>query len=41
VLKHFDLVADGGTPFGGLIMAPVNNLVANAQNVTTNEDTKK
>jgi uncharacterized repeat protein (TIGR03803 family) len=41
VLKQFDLVADGGTPFGGLIIAPVNNLVANAQNLTTTEDSPK
>ncbi len=41
VLHHFDMAADGGNPFGGLVLAPVNNLVANAQSITINEDTKK
>ncbi|MBG9378660.1 T9SS type A sorting domain-containing protein [Panacibacter sp. DH6] len=41
VLKHFAMAADGGNPFGSLVIAPVNNLVANAQNVTTNEDVAK
>jgi len=41
VLRHFDMALDGGNPYGSLIVAPVNNLVANAQTVTTNEDTKQ
>jgi len=41
VLRHFTMATDGGNPFGSLILAPVNNLVANAQSVTTAEDTKK
>jgi len=38
VLRHLNLTKDGGTPLGGLIFAPVNNLVANSQSVTTNQD---
>ncbi|HEX5155184.1 MAG TPA: choice-of-anchor tandem repeat GloVer-containing protein [Parafilimonas sp.] len=41
VLRHLNLVTDGGVPYGGLIIMPPNTLVANAQSVTTNEDTKK
>ena len=41
VLRHFTMATDGGNPFGSLIIAPVNNLIANAQNVTTNEDVAK
>jgi uncharacterized repeat protein (TIGR03803 family) len=41
VLKHLNLITDGGNPFGGLIILPANTLVANAQSVTTSEDTKK
>lgn len=41
VLRHFNLTTDGGNPYGSLIIAPVNNLIANAQNLITNEDTKK
>lgn len=40
VLHAMNLDSDGGYACGGLIFAPVNNLIANAQNVTTNEDTK-
>ena len=35
------MASDGGNPFGSLILAPVNNLVANAQSVSTPEDIKK
>jgi uncharacterized repeat protein (TIGR03803 family) len=41
VLHNFDMAADGGNPYGSLILAPVNNLIANAQSITTPEDTKK
>lgn len=41
VLKHFNLTSDGGAPFGSLILAPKNNLVANAQSITLSEDTQK
>ncbi len=41
VLRHFNLVTDGGAPTGGLILAPVNNLIANAQAITTAEDKAK
>lgn len=41
VLRHFTMATDGGNPYGSLILAPVNNLIANAQSVTTLEDTKK
>ena len=41
VLHNFDMAEDGGNPFGSLILAPVNKLVANAQSITTPEDTKK
>ncbi|MGN6619290.1 MAG: choice-of-anchor tandem repeat GloVer-containing protein [Ilyomonas sp.] len=41
VLRHLDLVADGGAPFGSLIIAPVNKLIANAQSITVAEDSKK
>ena len=41
VLRQLNMTTDGGNPYGGLIIAPVNNLVATAQSVTTNEDVKK
>ncbi len=41
VLHNFDMAEDGGNPFGSLILAPVNKLVANAQSITAPEDTKK
>lgn len=41
VLRHFNLTTDGGSPQGSLILAPVNNLIANAQSATTNEDVAK
>src|SRR4030095_9927967 len=41
VLRHFTMATDGGNPFGSLILAPVNNLIANPLSITTNEDTKK
>ena len=40
VLRHLNLTADGGNPFGSLIILPSNTLVANTQNVSTKEDTK-
>jgi uncharacterized repeat protein (TIGR03803 family) len=41
VLRHLNLVTDGGIPYGSLIIMPPNTLVANAQSQTTKEDTKK
>jgi len=41
VLRHFNLTTDGGTPLGSLIVQQTNPLVANAQNITTPEDTPK
>ncbi|MEX6687057.1 Ig-like domain-containing protein [Danxiaibacter flavus] len=41
ILRHFNMVTDGGAPTGGLIPAPINNLVANAQSITTAEDKAK
>lgn len=41
VLKHLNLITDGGNPYGSLILLPPNSLVANTQSITTNEDTKK
>lgn len=41
VLKHFKMDVDGGNALGSLIIAPVNNLAANPQSITTNEDTQK
>ncbi|HRH60879.1 MAG TPA: Ig-like domain-containing protein, partial [Chitinophagaceae bacterium] len=41
VLKHFNMDTTGGNPYGSLIIAPINNLVANPQSVTTAEDVKK
>jgi len=41
VLRQMNMTTDGGNAYGSLIFAPLNNLVANAQSVTTNEDTKK
>lgn len=42
VLRHFNLLKDGGTPLGGLIIAPKNNLVANPiKNVAVTEDVAK
>jgi uncharacterized repeat protein (TIGR03803 family) len=40
VLRSFNLATDGGLPLGGLIIQK-NALVANAQSVTTAEDTPK
>jgi uncharacterized repeat protein (TIGR03803 family) len=40
VLRHLHLAADGGTPLGGFIIHK-NALVANAQSVSTTEDTPK
>ena len=41
VLRNLNLTTDGGNPFGALIVAPVNNLIATPQSVTTNEDVAK
>lgn len=41
VLRQLNLTTDGGNSFGALIIAPVNNLVATPQIVTTNEDAAK
>jgi uncharacterized repeat protein (TIGR03803 family) len=41
VLRQLNMATDGGNPFGSLIIAPVNNLIANTQSITTDEDTKK
>jgi len=41
VLRHLNLTSDGGAPFGSLILAPKNNLVANAQSISLPEDTQK
>jgi uncharacterized repeat protein (TIGR03803 family) len=41
VIRHLDLIADGGTPFGGLIIAKTLPLVANPQKDTTKEDVAK
>lgn len=42
VLRHLKIETDGGAPLGGLILAPRNTLVANAQsNLATNEDVAK
>jgi uncharacterized repeat protein (TIGR03803 family) len=41
VLRNLSLSTDGGNPFGALIIAPVNNLIATPQSVTTNEDVAK
>jgi uncharacterized repeat protein (TIGR03803 family) len=41
VLRHLNMATDGGNPFGGLILAPVNNLIANTQSISTAEDVKK
>jgi len=38
VLRHLNLITDGGNPYGSLIFAPVNNLVAKPQSVTTTQD---
>ncbi|WP_207632522.1 choice-of-anchor tandem repeat GloVer-containing protein [Foetidibacter luteolus] len=38
LLRHFDLIKDGGNPYGSLILAPKNNLVATPQSVTVQED---
>lgn len=38
VLKHLNIATDGGNAFGGLIFAPVHNLVADAKTATVNED---
>jgi len=39
VLRYLNIATDGGNAYGGLIFAPVNNLVANAKSATVNEDT--
>jgi uncharacterized repeat protein (TIGR03803 family) len=41
VLRHFNMATDGGNPFGSLIIAPVNNLVASPQSITTAKNTAK
>lgn len=42
VLRHLNLLTDGGTPLGGLMIAPKNNLVANPiKNVAVTEDVVK
>lgn len=41
VLRQLNLTTDGGNSFGALIIAPVNNLAATPQSVTTNEDVPK
>lgn len=41
VLRHFNMATDGGSPNGSLLIAPVSNLVADAQSLTLAEDTKK
>jgi len=41
VLRNFTMATDGGNPFGSLMLAPVNNLVANPLSITTDEDVKK
>jgi uncharacterized repeat protein (TIGR03803 family) len=42
VLKNFTMATDGGTPLGGLILAPKITLIANAQSgLTTAEDVAK
>lgn len=42
VLRSFNMATDGGTPLGGLILAPKITLVANAQSgLTTTEDVAK
>lgn len=41
VVRQFNLVLDGGTPFGSLIKQNVTPLIANPQTLTTNEDVVK
>jgi uncharacterized repeat protein (TIGR03803 family) len=41
VLRQLNITTDGGNPFGALIIAPVNNLIATPQSITTNEDVAK
>jgi hypothetical protein len=42
VLRHLNMETDGGTPVGGLIVAPKITLVANGQSgLTTTEDVAK
>ncbi len=42
VMRHLNLVTDGGTPLGGLIIAPKNGLVATPiKNVAVTEDVAK
>jgi uncharacterized repeat protein (TIGR03803 family) len=41
VLRHLTMATDGGNPYGGLVLAPVNNLIANTQSITTTEDAQK
>lgn len=38
VLRHMNIVTDGGNAYGGLIFAPVNNYTADAKTATVNED---
>jgi uncharacterized repeat protein (TIGR03803 family) len=41
VIRHLDLIADGGTPLGSLIIQKTLPLVANPQKDTTKEDVAK
>jgi uncharacterized repeat protein (TIGR03803 family) len=41
VLRNFTMSTDGGSPNGSLILAAVNNIVANPLTITTDEDKKK
>jgi len=41
VIKHLNLLTDGGSPFGSLIIQKPNTLVANPQSQTTAEDVAK
>jgi uncharacterized repeat protein (TIGR03803 family) len=41
VLRHLNLLADGGTPFGGLIVLKPVTVIANPQSAFTNEDVSK
>ncbi len=38
VLRQLDMRADGGNPYGSLIILPANTLMAKPQNVTTKQD---
>ena len=41
VIRHLNLITDGGAPFGSLIIKKTLPLVANPQSVTTKEDSAK